>query len=191
MHAGPLFLVQSHHLGVVAEPDRTQRSSRSMVSTRARGTTRHLFGIHPHRRRRAVARGAALAEHAGGTQLQTGGAGWGSACGHALLSREYFLPIRSLLRRAGARSPVAVRDDVPAAAAALAAGNAECGISLHSRVRQAGSPVARNRINRQQILCLCARIRSDFCIVRISFARVNLVCKSLMRARVKLHALIT
>ena len=31
-----------------------------------------------------------------GTQLQTGGAGWGSACGHALLSREYFLPIRSL-----------------------------------------------------------------------------------------------
>ena len=32
----------------------------------------------------------------GGTQLQTGGAGWGSACGHALLSREYFLPIRSL-----------------------------------------------------------------------------------------------
>ena len=32
----------------------------------------------------------------GGTQLQTGGAGWGSACGHALMSREYFLPIRSL-----------------------------------------------------------------------------------------------
>ena len=110
----------------------------------------------------------------GGTQLQTGGAGWGSACGHALLSREYFLPIRSLLRRAGARSPVAVRDDVPAAAAALAAGNAECGISLHSRVRQAGFPV-NHRLATAAIgsrFCACARIRSDFCIVGISFVRV-------------------
>ena len=52
MHAGPLSLVQSSHLGVVAGPDRTQRSSRSMVSTRARGTTRHLFGIRAATTRR-------------------------------------------------------------------------------------------------------------------------------------------
>lgn len=47
---------------------------------------------------------------------------WGGCCGHALLSREYFLSrpllLSPLLPLGGARSPVAIRNDVPAAAAA-------------------------------------------------------------------------
>ena len=168
MHAGPLSLVQSSHFGVVAGPDRTQRSSRSMVSTRARGTTRHLFRIHAAttRRRWPNTRGHTAADR----RRRLGVCLWPCPLVTGIFS-SHPLP---LLRRAGARSPVAVRDDVPAAAAAVAAGNAECGISLHSRVRQAGSPV-NHRLATAAIgsrFCACVRIRSDFCIVGISFVRV-------------------
>ena len=162
MHAGPLSLVQSSHLGVVAGPDRTQRSSRSMVSTRARGTTRHLFGIHPHRRRRAVARGAALAEHAGAHSCRQAAPVGGRPVAMPSCHGSIFFP--SAPSAPPRWSPESRRHQGRRARSCGCRGGRERGVrgsppSIHAFDRQAHPSIigsqARSRSNRQQILCLC------------------------------------